>query len=969
MKKTLLIACLLLALCPLPLMGQKDTLGVQGFLRGWSVGVAGGGNSFFYYGSRGFRGQVKPDAEILVGKAFSPYAGVRLGYERGGMSYTPSRASISYAYIHGDVLWDLSQTFGGLSAQRRWSVAPYMHFGLLGLLDGGHLVEREYASGAGVVGSWRILPMLSATLDVRTSLYTGAVSRGDGHLGSLAVLGGLRWDIDGADRWQLQRGGQVQNGFGANWFLTLQGGVNTIGLVSNYRPSGATAALDLGVGKWLTPAFGLRLGGQGLQFSGLSGTRFNFAYIHGDVLWNILPYKAESRWSTGPYLHMGALMEKHLNGGSMGRFYAGGIGWFTGVRLTRRLGLHAEIRGLALNSGTAGDASSSGLVMSWNALAGLNYRLGVTDWRALPAGPASSYEGLKPLRKDVGRLSRRAMAAHLRPRPDRHALKKAGEPYRIGRFRDNWSAQLSVGTTEGALAADLSVTKWVLPQVGGRLGYQGLSLSGKANTVGFAYLHQDLLLNAVDLLAGYKPQRRWRMVPYLHFGVISEYDGSAIPLQVRNFEYAGGVGLMGSFMLDRHLGLTAEYRTTLLTSDVSLTGGMRAASTVLLGLEYSFGPRGWKALGSERSGGLRMGRFADNWFLSGALGVNGFTDVHGAQTLAGLGADLTLGKWVTPQFGLRGGVQGIRTARLGADPRPGVWSVEQADGRFREQLGFVYVHGDFLWNLSQTVLPYKEDRLLSVVPYAHMGALVEYGVEGAPHRMFERELAAGVGLMNSFRLNQDVDLYLDARMSVLRSEASGDYRSGAGILPSVLVGVSGRLGPQGFARDAARADVPEAKTRPDRARWAFSLNLGDAALLGTMGLSAQWAPARHWSVESALRVNPFSYRDHTLFDLRQSFSAGARWWPWHVYSGWFVRAAAQVESMRRNGLEPLSPNFSGESYGLSLGGGYALMLSSHFNLEFGLGAFGGRRRPHSEPANYYWFVAPDTLLLSLVWVL
>lgn len=932
MRRTPVIWLLLLALLiPQTLKGQADTLGVQGFLRGWHVGAAGGVNSFFYWGSRGFRGHVQPDGELLLGKAFSPYAGVRLGLERGGMSYDAARKTLGYVYLHGDVLWDATQTFGGLQAQRPWSLSPYMHFGLLGLTDGRHFIEREYASGVGLLATWRIIPRLSATLDLRTSVYTGAVGRGTGHLGSVALLGGLRWDLDQTGVWgSAQPGGLLHNGFGSNWFISALGGAYSTGSYRNFRWKGVPVG-DVTVGKWFTPAFALRGGWQG---NGKLG------YVHGDVLWNVLPYGADGRWSTGPYLHMG-----FRYGG--GRAYAGGIGWFGGVRLTRRLGLQAEVRGFALNGNT----------MAWSVLGGLTYRLGTPGWeRYLPDGP-TVYGGLEPWRQELRKQRRELLRIKLTPHPDRHKLKKAGEAYRIGRFQDNWSAGLALGTTNGALAADLSLTKWVLPQMGGRLGYQGISLQGKNGRTGYSYLHQDLLLNVVDLLAGYSPTRRARLAPYLHFGVIAEYNSGSLPVKITNFEYATGAGVLGTLALDGHLGLTAEYRMTLLTGDVSMTGSMRATSTVLVGLEYAFGPRGWKPVGTDTREGLRMGRFWDNWFLSGAAGVNGLTGVKGGTPQPGLGADLTLGKWITPQFGLRGGLQGIRAARLGTNPYNGVAVTEAGGGKLREELGFAYVHGDFLWNVSQTVLPYRDDRLWSLVPYAHMGALVEYGVKDAPHRMFERELAAGVGLLNNFRLGQDADLFLDTRVSVLRSQASGDKDAGAGLLPSLLLGVSGRLGAQGFTRDAA--SPASAARQREGARHALSLNLGDGAL-GAIGLSAQWAPARHWSLEGTFRP----------YGLRQSFGLGGRWWPWHVYSGWYVRSAVQVENIRRGGLVPyLADDFSGQAYGLVLDAGYSLLLSRSLNLEVGLGAYGGRRQPNAAPGAWQWFVGPNAVTLALVWVL
>ena len=261
-------------------------------------------------------------------------------------------------------------------------------------------------------------------------------------------------------------------------------------------------------------------------------------------------------------------------------------------------------------------------------------------------------------------------------------------------------------------------------------------------------------------------------------------------------------------------------------------------------------------------------------------------------------------------------------------------------------------------------LPYREDRLWNVIPYMHMGALVEFGTGAAYKGIFERELAEGPGLLQSFRIDDDLDLFLDLRAIVVRGQASGDAASRVGLIPAALIGLTGHPGGRGF--DTVERNAPEA-LRSEKARWALSLNLADAALLGTVGGSLQWGPSRHFSVENSLRLNAFSFRDAALYDQRQTFTTAVRWWPWHIYSGFYVRASAQVEAARRKGI-PLFSEGAGEAYGAGLSAGYSLLLSRHLNLEFGAGFWGGRLRP-AGTENRRWFIAPDGLTLAIVLVL
>jgi hypothetical protein len=69
--------------------------------------------------------------------------------------------------------------------------------------------------------------------------------------------------------------------------------------------------------------------------------------------------------------------------------------------------------------------------------------------------------------------------------------------------------------------------------------------------------------------------------------------------------------------------------------------------------------------------------------------------------------------------------------------------------------------------------------------------------------------------------------------------------------------------------------------------------------------------------------------------------AGVKYWPWHVYSGWWLGAKAQFQDFDEAGL--WSENLvSGQALGLGLSAGYSIMIGSHVNVDFGVGGWGGR---------------------------
>lgn len=161
-------------------------------------------------------------------------------------------------------------------------------------------------------------------------------------------------------------------------------------------------------------------------------------------------------------------------------------------------------------------------------------------------------------------------------------------------------------------------------------------------------------------------------------------------------------------------------------------------------------------------------------------------------------------------------------------------------------------------------------------------------------------------------------------------------------------------------------------------RVSVSTNLVDAAALGTLSAEASVAVDRHWSLGVGGRYNPWTFHSAEDGSTRQmrtrSISAGTRFWPWNVYSGWWTGLRAQWEEYSRGGW--VSPQTEeGDAYGVGLSAGYSLMLHQRVNLDFGVGFWGGYStytvyecptcgKVVSEGAKT--FLMPSDLLLSLM---
>ena len=171
--------------------------------------------------------------------------------------------------------------------------------------------------------------------------------------------------------------------------------------------------------------------------------------------------------------------------------------------------------------------------------------------------------------------------------------------------------------------------------------------------------------------------------------------------------------------------------------------------------------------------------------------------------------------------------------------------------------------------------------------------------------------------------------------------------------------------------------------------WAVAVNAADAIDLGTIGLEGSAAVGQHWSIHAGAKVNPWTFSKHNTWnglfsepdpdqkqDRKQVYAIGARWWPWNVYSGWWVGAKAQYQEYNHGGIITKTAE-EGDAFGAALAGGYSLMLKEHWNLDFGLGVWGGWTlyRKFEYPENgkiieegHKWFFLPNEVILSLVYI-
>lgn len=150
--------------------------------------------------------------------------------------------------------------------------------------------------------------------------------------------------------------------WGNNWFIEVKGGASAflgspIGcgdVFDRMKP-----ALQVGVGKWFTPAIGGRVEFQGFEFKNAEFNTMKYQFVHADFLYNVTSGIGQnevglSRWDVIPYLGVGmirnstaapgkCLCDGHVTGNHP---FAFSYGVEARYRLNNRMHVVAELSGL-----------------------------------------------------------------------------------------------------------------------------------------------------------------------------------------------------------------------------------------------------------------------------------------------------------------------------------------------------------------------------------------------------------------------------------------------------------------------------------------------------------------------------------------------------------------------------------------------------------------------------------------------
>lgn len=195
---------------------------------------------------------------------------------------------------------------------------------------------------------------------------------------------------------QHQKGPYVTNGFWDNWFLSAGGGAQIYFGKSDLHGNlgdRIAPALDISLGKWITPSTGIRVQYSGLKAkgwtlgqlpysegkadkSGFYKEKFNTMNLHADFLWNISNAIGGERtdrfWSFVPYAGFGLARSSgndvHKNE------IAATLGLLHNLRISDALDINIEMKSMFVEQRFAYTQGGKGLNALGTITAGLTYK-------------------------------------------------------------------------------------------------------------------------------------------------------------------------------------------------------------------------------------------------------------------------------------------------------------------------------------------------------------------------------------------------------------------------------------------------------------------------------------------------------------------------------------------------------------------------------------------------------------------
>jgi PAP2 superfamily. len=378
---------------------------------------------------------------------------------------------------------------------------------------------------------------------------------------------------------------------------------------------------------------------------------------------------------------------------------------------------------------------------------------------------------------------------------------------------------------------DLAVGRWFTHQVGFRLKFNWenklpLLENGHANWLapfyepgenrrkgGYIAQYGDLLLNMHNLFGAYRADRTWNLSLYPRIGVNYNYGVSKGSL-------LAGIGVMNTYRISNRWSLYGDIAYIMTGSgfvgvveDTGKGSNSNGYLTIGFGAQYDLGKKKTNTNFSNSTNNLRTTDDSDNGVLTNGIWDNWFVQAGLDMSLMNpygcnfskvipkgmtFGLNGAMGKWFSPEFGLRARVQWDN----GLIPNNSVEWVPPASNPKEnyKKGGLLTASLDAMLNVTNVFAGYDPVRKWQTAAFVRAGVMTQF-VEGSGSPLM------GVGLEETYRLNDRLSLFGTLGYQVSTSEGLGvsttgmDVATGSNGFFDIDFGVRLDLGRNRFYRD------------------------------------------------------------------------------------------------------------------------------------------------------------------------
>lgn len=334
-----------------------------------------------------------------------------------------------------------------------------------------------------------------------------------------------------------------------------------------------------------------------------------------------------------------------------------------------------------------------------------------------------------------------------------------------------------------SLGVSLAVGKWFSPEFGGKVKVNWNNViirethniwykpygepGGNHDEGGFITFSGDIQLNLHNLFDVYKPDRKWNLIFAPHAGGwLNVKEGKAGPIL--------GVGLHNTYRLNDKWQLFGDVNYTFVPSmnDVSsgTDHGGNSYAEINVGVEMALSKNNTFRRVSDKakndSKAVLLNSFWDNWFVQAGLGMSlqnpygtNFANVFPNGNT--LGVNLDLGKWFTPEIGVRGGVNWQNSI---VTNHHAYYLAPKDDPEWElDKRGFYAIYADVFFNLHNLISGYDKNCKWNAIVFPRMGLATNFSSSYSECPML------GIGTEQTFAISDKMKLFADVAYQVMTS--------------------------------------------------------------------------------------------------------------------------------------------------------------------------------------------------------